>query len=87
MTDRKSSRKLVGEIASALTFKPKNITEIAEEINADRKAVKNYLEALSNAPNIKEYDIGKENERKFGRSKICSTCKQTVPGDHNVQME
>jgi len=68
---RKSSRKLVGEIASSLEWQPKSITEIAEEVDADRKSVRAYLEALSNAANIKEYSSEDGRERRFGKSRIC----------------
>jgi predicted transcriptional regulator len=75
---RKSSRELVGEIANALEWQPKSITEIAEEINADRKSVKEYLEALTNAANIKEYSTEDTRERRFGKSRMCGRCGQQV---------
>lgn len=74
---KKSTRKLVGRIASALEWEPKTITEISEEVDADRRSVVKYLEALSNAPNIKEYeDCGKDSSRMFGKAKISN--KQEV---------
>lgn len=63
---RNSTRKIVGKVADALESNPKNITEISEEINADRKAVKKYLVALTNIENIVEVQ-NEERSRKFKR--------------------
>jgi len=74
---KNSSRQLVGNIANALDWQPKSISEIAEEINADRKSVAKYLDALTNAANVKEYQT-EGNAREFGKCKICRRCGQEV---------
>lgn len=60
---RKSSRKLVGSIAKALGDSPQSIKEIAEIVDADRKAVTRYLEELKDSGLIKEVKEGRS--RKF----------------------
>ena len=71
---KSSTHELVGDIASALESEPKSISQIADEVESDRRSVKEYLEALTNAPSVKEYESEDSRERLFGRSKICGTC-------------
>lgn len=67
---RRSSRELVGEIASALTWNPKSITEISEEADADKKCVRQYLEQLKKLPNVMEVETGDGRERRFCKSRV-----------------
>lgn len=73
----RSTRELVGEIASALTWTPKSITEISEEVDSDPKCVRPYLEALCNLPNVMEVENPEDGrERAFCRSKTHTTSEE-----------
>lgn len=65
---RKSTRELIGAVAGALSNNPKSISEISEQVNADRKAVAKYLEELKDAGVAKETQEGRS--RKFYISKF-----------------
>lgn len=65
---KKSSRKLVGDIAECLTNEPQSIKEISNCVDADRQSVTKYLEELKNASIVKEEKTGRS--RKFYISKF-----------------